>query len=513
MTLRLRLVLALVLLVTAGLATFGIGTYVRYRGSEFERLDAQIRSSASLVATQLDQAAGLGDQSAGHFQPGAGGRPGGPGGGPPDHDSPPVVVPTSTWAELLAADGTVLSSIELSASSAAPELPTSLPAPTPGGRLFTVGSTSGSGSFRVLVTNAGQPDGRIVLVAVPTTEVTKALHGLVLDETAGAALLLVALTAGAWLVLRRGLRPLERMAATARTISAGDLSQRVRPSGGATEVGQLGLALNTMLDDIEGAFAERDATEVRLRQFLADASHELRTPLTSIQGFAELFRLSGDQARVDLPTILRRIEEESARMKVLVEELLLLARLDQRRPPERGEVDLTVLGADACADAVATAPDRSVTLDAPVPVIVSGDEAHLRQAVANLLTNALRHTPSGTPIEVGVRLDEGAAVVSVRDHGSGLSPEALTHAFDRFWQADTARVGAGAGLGLAIVASVAAEHGGTAAVANTPGGGALFSIRLPLCLAPGHRGPSARLPTHPPKRERASVAAGGKPIT
>ena len=157
------------------------------------------------------------------------------------------------------------------------------------------------------------------------------------------------------------------MAATARTISAGDLSQRVAPSGGASEVGQLGLALNTMLQDIEVAFQERDATELRLRQFLADASHELRTPLTSIQGFAELFRYSGDHAKVDLPTILRRIEEESARMKVLVEELLLLARLDQRRPSDRVPVDLTVLGADACTDAVATSPDRSVTLDGPEP--------------------------------------------------------------------------------------------------------------------------------------------------
>jgi two-component system OmpR family sensor kinase len=169
-----------------------------------------------------------------------------------------------------------------------------------------------------------------------------------------------------------------------------------------------------------------------------------------------------------------------------------------------------VLGADACADAVATAPDRFVTLDAPVPVVVPGDEAHLRQAVANLLTNALRHTPGATPIEVGVRLDRGAAVVTVRDHGPGLSPEALAHAFDRFWQADTARVGVGAGLGLAIVASVAAEHGGTATVANPPGGGALFSIRLPLRPGPGDRGPGAWLPAYPPRREPAAVAGASR---
>jgi two-component system, OmpR family, sensor kinase len=245
-------------------------------------------------------------------------------------------------------------------------------------------------------------------------------------------------------------------------------------------VGELGLALNTMLDDIEDAFKEREETERRLRQFLTDASHELRTPLTSIQGFAELFRLSGEDARVDLPTILRRIEEESGRMRVLVEDLLLLARLDQTREAERNPVDLAVLAADACSDAVAHAPERPVTLDAPEPVVVSGDEAHLRQAIGNLVTNAVRHTPAGTAIEVTASLVGGAAVVTVRDHGGGLDSDALAHVFDRFWQADTARSGAGAGLGLAIVASIAAEHAGTVEAGNAGDGGAVFTLRLPL---------------------------------
>jgi two-component system OmpR family sensor kinase len=288
------------------------------------------------------------------------------------------------------------------------------------------------------------------------------------------------LSLGSWLVLRRGLRPLEEIAATARTITAGDLSERVSPAGGPTEVGQLGLALNTMLDSIEGAFHERDVTEQRLRQFLADASHELRTPLTSIQGFAELFRVSGEDAQVDLPTILRRIEQESGRMKGLVEDLLLLARLDEERTPERAPVDLAVLAADACSDAVAVAPDRRITLDAPEPVVVAGDEAHLRQAVANLVTNALAHTPPGSPVEVAAHLVDGTAAVQVRDHGPGLGDEALTHVFDRFWQADRARAGVGAGLGLAIVAAIAAEHGGTAAATNVDSDGAQFTLTLPL---------------------------------
>jgi two-component system OmpR family sensor kinase len=270
------------------------------------------------------------------------------------------------------------------------------------------------------------------------------------------------------------------MADTTKEIAAGDLSQRVQVSSPGTEVGQLAVAFNTMLDEIQAAFADRDATEARLRQFLADASHELRTPLTSIQGFAELFRLGADGSAVGTGTIMRRIEEESARMKGLVEDLLLLARLDQVRQSERSPVDLSVLAADACSDATASAPDRPITLSAPQPVVVLGDEAHLRQALANLLSNALAHTPAGGPITVAARLKAGGAIVEVRDHGPGLDAESLAHVFDRFWQKDPARAGAGAGLGLAIVAAVAEEHDGSVTAGNAPEGGAVFTIRLPL---------------------------------
>jgi two-component system OmpR family sensor kinase len=436
------------------------------------------------VEHQLDDKAGFG----GFPGPGGGG-----GGGP-------VEVPAGTYAELQDATGKVIATYVN--SSVVPKLPSPLPAPTNGPRLFT------ASGFRVYVDRASNPSpagpggdnnrggsegfpgaaptastqSDTVVIAAPLTGVTKALHRLVLDEAGGAIVLLLLLSAGSWLVLRRGLRPLELMAGTARSITSGDLSQRVSPAGGASEVGQLGLALNTMLDNIEGAFQEREATERRLRQFLADASHELRTPLTSIQGFAELFRMSGENAQVDLPTILRRIEQESARMKILVEDLLLLARLDQTRAPECSPVDLAVLAADACSDAVATARDRRVTLDAPEPVVIAGDQAHLRQAIANLVSNAVHHTPAGSPIEVRAALSDGCAEVAVRDHGPGLDQEGLAHVFDRFWQADRARVGTGFGLGLAIVASIAQEHGGTAAAANAPGGGAVFTLRLPLSV-------------------------------
>jgi two-component system OmpR family sensor kinase len=332
----------------------------------------------------------------------------------------------------------------------------------------------------VLVDRLPAAPGYTSVVAAPTTDVTGSLHRLLFLEVSGGAILLAVLCAGAWLILARGLRPLEAMATTAGEITAGDLTRRVAPSGGPSEVGQLGLALNTMLDDIEAAFAERDATERRLRQFLADASHELRTPLTSIKGFAELFRLDRDHDPVDLPTILRRVEQEADRMSVLVDDLLLLAHLDETRPIERQPVDLAVLAADACTDAVAAAPDRKVTLDAPQPAVVAGDESHLRQAIANLVTNAVRHTPAGTPIEVGAHLDGGTVTVSVRDHGAGLTDDALAHVFDRFWQADGARAGDGAGLGLSIVAGIASEHGGAAKAANAAGGGALFTIAVPV---------------------------------
>jgi two-component system OmpR family sensor kinase len=467
-TLRLRLVLAIGALVTVAQVAFFAVTYTLYRNSQFDRLDTQLRSSEPVVERQLEQAAGLGDGDQGDR--GSGGPDGG-------REGPPVLVPPGTYGELRGSDGTVLGDVRLTTGVAQPKLPPTLPALSAAGRLFTVDSSSGSGSFRVLaVPHRGETT---VIVAIPTTEATNALRRLLLIEGSSVAALLVVLSAGSWLILRHGLRPLERMAVTAHSISGGDLGQRVTPADERSEIGQLGLALNNMLDEIEAAFRQREATEARLRQFLADASHELRTPLTSIRGFAELFRVAGDHPRADLPTMMRRIEQESSRMATLVEELLLLARLDEHRPTARQPVDLAVLGADACSDAVVTAPDRRVTLVAPDPVVVAGDEAHLRQAVANLVTNAIRHTPAGSPIEVTARVEAGEALLVVRDHGPGLDAGALQHAFDRFWQADEARVGSGAGLGLAIVAAVAAEHGGAAEAANAPGGGARFTLRLP----------------------------------
>ena len=293
--------------------------------------------------------------------------------------------------------------------------------------------------------------------------------------------MLGALAALGWWLVGLGLRPLERMGRHRRRDRPGDLSQRVEPATSTTEVGRLGLALNGMLHQIEGAFAERAASEARLRQFAADASHELRTPLTSIRGYAELFRRGADQRPEDLAKAMRRIEEEAVRMGVLVDDLLLLARLDQGRPLEQHAVDLTQLARDAVDDARAADAQRNVTLATNGAVTVLGDEQRLRQVLANLLTNAFTHTPEGTPVRVSVVSRPHEAVIEVADQGPGLSEQEQAQVFEQFWRADAARQRAtgGAGLGLSIVRAIAVAHGGTVDVASTPGAGATFRVHLP----------------------------------
>ena len=281
------------------------------------------------------------------------------GGLPPAHGNgpgtSPFLVAPGTYGELLGKSGTPVASVQLESSTAVPRITSSLLVDGNSKQSVHLGSVSGSAGWLADI-GPRLSNGDRVVVALPTSQVTASLNHLVLIESLGAASLLLLLAVGAGLVVSRGLAPLERMADTAKEIADGDLSQRVEVKQQSTEVGELAVAFNTMLDEIQQAFSERDATEARLRQFLADASHELRTPLTSIQGFAELFRLGADNPRVDKATIMRRIEEESHRMKGLVEDLLLLARLDQVRQVERAPVDLSVLAADACSDAMADGP-------------------------------------------------------------------------------------------------------------------------------------------------------------
>lgn len=289
----------------------------------------------------------------------------------------------------------------------------------------------------------------------------------------------------------RSLRPLINVERTASMIADGDLSQRVTDYPAETEVGRLSRSLNAMLAQIEKAFLDREASERKMRRFIQDASHELRTPLVTIQGYSEFYRYGGLADPEAMDSAMGRIEAESKRMARLVEDLLMLARLDEQRPMEKQPVDLLVLGQDAVEDTKVRAPDRAVklvglTTERPSPASTVGDDARIRQIIANLLTNALRYTPEGTPIEiaVGVRsLVAGAmdAVVEVRDHGPGIPPEDAKRIFERFYRADSSRQRetGGSGLGLAIVAAIVQQHGGSVALSETAGGGATMSISMP----------------------------------
>jgi two-component system, OmpR family, sensor kinase len=348
-------------------------------------------------------------------------------------------------------------------------------------RYFTVGADGASGvSYRMSAVRV--PNGYLI-VGVSLNETNATFSRLTAVAVGSTLAVLVALALIAFWVIRLGVRPIDDMAATANAIAEGDLSRRVDVGPDNTEVGRLGLALNGMLHQIEGAFSQRQESEDRLRQFVADASHELRTPLTSIRGYTELYRGGIIGAGPELDDAMRRIEGEASRMSELVDDLLLLARLDQGRALESRPVDIAALARDAVSDARAVEPQRPIGLETPdEPVVVEGDEQRLRQVVGNLLSNARAHTPAGTSVDVRVRAGAGIALLEVIDQGPGIAPDIGNRVFERFYRGDPARVreGTGAGLGLSIVAAVAASHHGHAWVESAPGRGARFGVELPL---------------------------------
>ncbi|WP_188193612.1 sensor histidine kinase [Nonomuraea sp. SYSU D8015] len=333
----------------------------------------------------------------------------------------------------------------------------------------------GPGNSRVLSLNTPQE------LLAATDELSERV-AFVLIGTSGFGLACLTLLAAQ--LIRRGLRPLDRIVETAAAIGAGDLGRRIETAPPGTEVGRLGDALNAMLGQIEDAFRERQESEDRLRRFVADASHELRTPIATIRGYAELFRRGAAVRQDDLEKAMARIEGEATRMGSLVDEMLLLARLDQGRPLDRAPVELTGLAADAVADALAVDPDRPLTLDHDGPVWVTGDAARLRQVLGNLLANVLHHTPAGTPAAVRVGTADGHALIEVTDQGRGLDQEQAALVFERFYRVDhrhghDTRRG-GAGLGLSIVQAVVTAHAGEVSLHSRPGAGAAFRVRLPL---------------------------------
>ena len=465
MSIRARLTLAVALLLTVATAVIGWVVVGQARQAMVDRLDERLVDAAERPLREFGR----------------------PGTGPAASDE------RSVAEVVVLSDGQVVLSLPAGFGDSPEPLP-DLPDPTTDdvdalvGTITTMPSDGGGADQRVLTTTAGPGDIGYRFLATslaPVDATTERLWAVF------ALTLLVVGAAGAgiaWWIVRSGLRPVDRMIDTAGAIAGGDLTARVDHPDDATELGRLGNALDAMLGRLEVAFAEQEASEQRVKRFAADASHELRTPITTIRGYAELYRRGGLSDEEALARAMGRIEGESARMGHLVEELLLLARLDQQRPLERRPVDLGRIVGDAAADHLAVSPGHPLVVQAGesgAGPVVAGDEAALRQVVGNLLANVRVHTPPGTTTTVELDRDDTAeppvAVLVVADDGPGLPADQLDRAFERFHRGDPSRSRdtGGAGLGLAIVEAIATAHGGSVEVTDT-GPGARFTVRLPL---------------------------------
>lgn len=468
LSLRSRLLIGVISLMVVALVVSASVTFALLQKSLFDRIDSQLTArsthdTARLVLSQPDC------------------FPRGPGAA--------TDYPSGTMTELLTSDGTAarvctLGRVGTTATPTQLQLPKPLPSEgTPDTSVppFTVATNAG-GQYRVTVWQEDSFNGATVVFAIPLAETNNILSSLLVLEVLIGLGVIAATALLAFVIIDTGLKPLQRMGVVAGEIAAGDLTRRVEPTSPRTEIGRLGLALNAMLSHIEKAFAERTASEQRLRRFIADASHELRTPLTSIRGYSEMLRRGAAESAQDADLARRRIEEESVRMSALVDDMLLIARLDQGRPLEKNPVDLQHIAEDAASDARAVAPQRDIKVDAPRSVVVTGDDTRLRQVVGNLVRNAIVHTPSRTPIEISVTTQNGTARLSVADHGPGLRADERQRIFEPFYRADPSRSrdSGGAGLGLSIVTAVVAAHGGRVQVKETSGGGATFDVELPL---------------------------------
>jgi two-component system, OmpR family, sensor kinase len=475
MSLRARLLAGVLAMTAVGLLAAGGGTYLALRSFLLDRVDQQLMAARAAVGRGLRQS----------------------GTSTIDTTTLDRVAPPVAFVEIRDGGGRVVAvhvASSLSGSSPEPRLPAVLhpPAAPQSGvpsrersLQFDVPAVSAAGRDRVLVSSL-PGSGGVLIVAVSLADVNATLGRLVRVEALIAAGLLALLAVAAFWLLRRALRPLERISEVAGTIAQGALNVRVSPAEQRSEIGRLGLALNGMLERLEDAFARRDRSEAQLRRFVSSASHELRTPLTSIRGYAALVRRGAKHNPEDLEKSISRIESEATRMAGLIDDLLLLARLDEERPLARTRTDLAVIAHQAGDDARARDLERLITVDADGPVVVTGDEPRLRQIVANLLENALVHTPAGAPVRVEVGARDQMAVLAVIDTGPGITPDQAAHVFERFYRGtppgsdDTAARTPGSGLGLAIVKTIAEAHGGGATVTSRPGEGSRFEITLPL---------------------------------
>ena len=401
---------------------------------------------------------------------------------PPMEGPNPARPPSDFYVRGVDADGRIWMAVNDRAAE--PDLPANNDV---GPEPVTVGSIDNSHvQWRAMSVHG--PHDEMTTVAIDLSDVQSTVRALIWSQAGiGAAVLLVLGVAGFY-VVHRSLRPLAEVEQTAADIAGGQLDRRIPQRDPRTEVGRLSLALNGMLAQIQRAVASSESSaeharrsEERMRRFITDASHELRTPLTTIRGFAELYRQG---AARDVEMLMSRIESESRRMGLLVEDLLLLARLDAQRPLDRHRVDLLALASDSVHDARSIAPKRPVTMeiiDGPGTPEVLGDEARLRQVLGNLVANALQHTPESARVTVRVGTDDDNAVLEVADEGPGMSADDAHRIFERFYRTDSSRdrASGGTGLGLSIVDSLVYAHGGTVSVTTAPGMGCRFTVRLP----------------------------------
>lgn len=454
-SLRTRILVGGLLVVVMALGAVGVATYVLTERSLEQRIDKELASIGSMRAFPGARVLAQADA----VQRG-------------------IPFLEDSLIEIRAPDGSVVA--RLPDTGAAVQIQGALASPPANGQAGPVTIIRDGRPFRVV--SARADSGGLIIVGRSLAANQATLRELLYVELLVGAITVIAVSLLLWLIIRRETAPLEHIADTADAISAGNLSDRVDIDDARTEVGRVGHSLNAMLGRIEVAVDERRKSEERLRDFVADASHELRTPLTSIRGYADLFFRGARNDPADLEVAMTRIHEEAIRLGGLVDDLLLLARLDREPMTRRGDIDLVAIARDAVHDARAAEPDREIVLDAPIePVVIVADNGGIQQAISNLLANVRVHTPAGTWCRVSVGIDATTARIEVRDAGPGMAAASAERVFERFFRSDPSRARdrGGSGLGLAIVLAITEAHGGHVDVATAPGDGFAVTLTFP----------------------------------
>jgi two-component system OmpR family sensor kinase len=520
-SLRTRLLLALAAVSFVALVVADLFTYTELKTFLYNQVDSSLESSHEAIEAALGGHGGQptdsdgdhdGSQDAASDEAGGsdnGGAEQGPPTGQAFCQTTEYGLAPGTFVEVRTAKGKVVGgddcpAIESGGAAYSPKLASTIAGFSPTGQYneptvyLTAQSTKSSGPiFRVRVSKLteGSLSGDELVLAEPLGDTHNTLVRLLEIELAVTAAALVAAVLLGWWLVRLGLHPLRRVELTAETIAGGELEHRVPGADRRTEVGRVALALNYMLESIERAFAERDETEAQLRQseerlrrFVADASHELRTPVAAVSAYAQLFERVRGLPEGELERIMGGIRSETSRMGHLVEDLLLLARLDEGKPLARDDVELVDLASSAIETARMVGPQWPVRLVASEAVEVVGDGDRLRQVIDNLLGNVRAHAPAGTPTTITVSRSGEAALIEVADEGPGITEAQAMRVFERFYRVDVsrARTSGGAGLGLAIVASIVEAHRGTVSARPREGGGAVFTVRLPAITPSDH---------------------------